>query len=259
MVITGAEPVIVAPTAVPDRARWLEGISGIVEPSDVRWLILSDDRLHPTSDLADVLRVFPHAVVVTGRAALHHIPDTGAFPLDRWRGVDDGDSLDIGDRQLLSMRAPVWSASGTRSLLDQRTGIYWATDTFGCLLPGEPVDTVADLDSAVWADGMGMYARWLLAPWLELVDHQRFAALCDRTRAVGMTTVATAHSPLIADASIDHAFRLLRDLPTAAAPVPGHLPDVRAGDDCHHHLDDRVFRLLDVQPRRRPGDDSPGL
>lgn len=117
----------------------------------------------------------------------------------------------------LSLPAPVWSASGNWSLLDQRTGI-WATDTFGCILPGEPVSTVAELDGEVWAGGMAMFAHHLFAPWFDLVDHQRFAALCDRTQTLGMTTIATAHSPLIPDVSVDHAFRLLRELPAGIAP-----------------------------------------
>ena len=37
-----------------------------------------------------------------------------------------------------------------------------------------------------------------------------------------MTAIAGAHSPLITDTSGDHAFRLLRELPAAAAP-PWHL------------------------------------
>jgi hypothetical protein len=54
-------------------------------------------------------------------------------------------------------------------------------------------------------------------PWLDLLDEHRFAALCDRTGAMGMTTIASAHSPLITDTSIDRAFALVRDLPRAAA------------------------------------------
>jgi flavorubredoxin len=221
MVITGAEPVLVATTAVAERAQWFEGIFGIVEPADVRWLILADDDLRLTTGVAELLAAFPRAVVVTPRPALHPALETCALPLDRCRWVGDGETIDAGDRRLLSLRAPVWSGSDNRSLLDQRTGIYWTTDTFGCLLPAEPVSTVAELDGEIWAGGMAMFARYLLAPWLDMVDHQRFAAFCDRTRALGMTTIATAHSPLITDTSLDDAFRLLRDLPATGAPRSG--------------------------------------
>jgi flavorubredoxin len=230
MVITGTEPVLVAATPVADRVEWLEGVFDIVEPDDVRWLILAHDDLPVTTGVAGLLAAFPQAVVVTRRPALHHVPDASALPLGRCRWVGDGETIDAGDRRLLALRAPVWSVSGNRSLLDQRTGIYWATDSFGCLLPAEPVGTVAELDGEAWAEGMATFARDLLAPWLDLVDHQRFAALCDRTQALGMTTIATAHSPLIADASIDDAFRLLRDLPaTGGAPRPGQRTPRRAG------------------------------
>jgi hypothetical protein len=111
-------------------------------------------------------------------------------------------------------------------LLDQRTGIYWASTNFGCLLPSEPVSTVAELEPEVWAHGMAMFAHHLLAPWLDLVDHARFAAQCDRTRTLGMTAVAGTHTPVITDPSIDEAFRLLRDLPaTPAPPWPGSAVD----------------------------------
>ena len=71
---------------------------------------------------------------------------------------------------------------------------------------------------------MALFAHHLLAPGLDIVDHQRFAAQCDRIQALGMTTIATAHSPLITDTSIDHAFQLLRDLPATPAP-PWHPSD----------------------------------
>jgi flavorubredoxin len=218
MVITGAEPVIVATATAADRTPWLDSVFAVVEPADVRWVYVSHDQLDHGDGLSRLLAACPQAVLVVSRGALHRLPDTSTVPLGRCRLVDEGESFHAGDRHLLSLRAPLWSSSGGRSLLDQRTGVYWSASTFGCLLPDEPVDTVADLDAAVWAAGMAMFAH-LLAPWLGLVDHGRFAAMCHRTQALGMTTIATAHSPLIDDTSIDHAFQLLRDLPAAPPPT----------------------------------------
>jgi flavorubredoxin len=217
MVITGAEPVVVATATAADHTTWLESVFAVVEPTDVRWIYVSNDRLDHTDGLARLLAAYPHATLVVSRAALHRLPDAATVPLERCRLVDDGESFHAGDRDLLSLRAPLWSMSGGRSLLDQRTGIYWAAETFGCLLPNEPVDTVAELDAEAWATGMVMFAH-LLAPWLTLVDHGRFAALCHRTQALGMTTIAASRSPLIDDTSIDQAFQLLRDLPASPPP-----------------------------------------
>ncbi len=63
-----------------------------------------------------------------------------------------------------------------------------------------------------------MFAHHLLAAWLDLVDHRRFAALSDRTGALGLTTIAAAHSPLITDPSIDDGWRC-STAPSPNAPV----------------------------------------
>jgi hypothetical protein len=63
-----------------------------------------------------------------------------------------------------------------------------------------------------------MFMYNALSPWLELVDPERYGAMCDRVRSIGMTTIATAHSPVIPEESIDDAFALLRALPSIAAP-----------------------------------------
>ena len=245
MVIAGAEPVIVATGTVADRSQWWEGVLSIVEPTDVRWVYLSCDDLDRTGHLAEVMMACPQAVLVASRAAAHRHAGTLAVPFDRCRWVDDRESFEAGDHRLLSVRSPLSSVRGTRGLLDQRTGVYWAADTFGCLLPGEAVSTVAELDPEVWAEGMALFAHHLLAPWLDLVDHRRFAAGCDRIRALGMTTIATAHSPLITDTSIDHAFRLLRDLPaTPAPPWPGKrrsTPSAVSGPHVIPHLTIRAI------------------
>jgi hypothetical protein len=140
------------------------------------------------------------------------------FPLDRCRWVNADETIDAGDRQLVAVRPPVYDSPTTRGLLDQRSGIYWGVDAFATPCPGDPVPTVADLDRGFWAEGMAMFVHNALSPWLGLVDPMRYAAEVDRVHAMRMTAVVTAHSPLIGTASIDDAFRLLRDLPAVPAP-----------------------------------------
>ncbi len=221
LVITGAEPAIVVSSIVD--SGWREGVFDVVEPADVRWIYVSSDDLDHPRGLAEVMLACPRARLVASRAALRHHVDPSAFASERCREIDDSESFTIGDHRLLSVRAPLWSMPGAWNLLDQRTGVYWAATTFGCLLPNEPPETVAELDVDHWIDGMAMFAHHL-APWLDLVDHSRFAARCDRAQALGMTTIAGAHSPLITDPSIDDAFRLLRALPATPPPSwPGHV------------------------------------
>lgn len=57
-----------------------------------------------------------------------------------------------------------------------------------------------------------------LAPWLSPVDPVRFAAHCDQVEALGMSTIVTAHSPIINEPSISRVFEITRDLPNLTPP-----------------------------------------
>jgi len=224
MVIRGREPVIVDTGTCADVSRWLDDVFGIVDPADVRWFVLSHDDADHVGNLSSLIATCPSAVVVCSREVFARQPDAFALlPADRCRWIGEGDTFDVGDRRLLLVRPPVRDAAATSGVLDQLTGVYWGADAFACLLPNQPVETVAELEPEFWAHGMAVFANHLLSPSLDLIDEVRFAALCDQTQALGMTTIASAHSPLITETSIDHAFALLRDLlRTAAAPHPDH-------------------------------------
>jgi flavorubredoxin len=218
MVITGAEPVIIDTGTIGNREQWLDDVFAIVDPNDVRWVFLSHDDIDHTGNLTEVMTACPYATLVSSWAITERNANAFEFSLERCRWINDGDGFDVGDRRLLAVRPPVYDSPTTRGLLDQRTGVYWGVDAFACPMPGEPVDTVADLDPAFWGDGMAMFVHNALSPWLGLVDHQKFGASCDSVQALGMSTIASAHSPLITESTIDKAFHLLRQLPEVSPP-----------------------------------------
>jgi hypothetical protein len=68
---------------------------------------------------------------------------------------------------------------------------------------------------------MTMFAINALAPWLRLVDADRFGAEVDRISKLGISTIISAHSPAITGDKVDNALAKLRELPTAeCAPPP---------------------------------------
>ncbi len=218
MVIAGAEPAIIDTGSPNNRAQWLEDVFGIVDPADVRWVFLSHDDSDHTGNLAQVMDACPNATLVCSWALVERFSNAFGFPLDRCRWLNDGQAIDIGDRRIVAVRPPVYDSPATRGFLDESSGVYWGVDAFATPCPGEPVPAVSDLDPGFWADGMAMFVHHALSPWLGLVDRQRFAAELDRVRAMGITSIATAHSPLITPASVEDAFALLRRLPDV--PVP---------------------------------------
>jgi len=218
MVITGSEPMIVDTGSVANRSQWLDDVFAIVDPVDVAWVFLSHDDADHTGNLAEVLARCPNARLVCSWALVERFTNAFDFPLPRCRWVNDGDRFDAGDRHFQAARPPVYDSPTTRGLLDERTGIYWAVDAFATPMPQSPVATVADLDSAFWQDAHAMFAHHGLSPWLGLVDQHRFTADVLRVQSLGMKVIASAHSPLIVETSIEAAFQILADLPKT--PVP---------------------------------------
>jgi flavorubredoxin len=222
MVITGREPAVIDTGTSSSAADWLEDVSGIVDPADVRWIVLSHDDADHAGNLAAMISACPNAVLACSREVFdRHPDDLGSVPPSRRRWIDEGDRLDVGDRHLLIVRPPVRDALPTLGVLDERSGVYWSADAFACLLTDQPVETVTELEPELWTHGMAVFVDHLLSPSLDLIDEVRFATRCDQVQALGMTTIASAHSPLITEPAIDQAFARLRALPRSAGAFDG--------------------------------------
>jgi len=221
-VIMGSEPVIVDTGSLRNRAGWLEDVFGLVAPEDVRWVFLSHDDADHTGNVAPVMEACPQATLVCSWAMVERFANAYDFPLSRCRWVNDGDSFAAGDRTLVALRPPVYDSPTTRGLLDTSTGVYWAVDAFATPVPGgpgaSPPDHVRDLDPEAWWGGMVMYGIHGLSPWLDLVDSDRFAATVRQLQSHGMTTIASAHSPVIDGTSVTQAFDMLARLAGAQPP-----------------------------------------
>ena len=218
MVITGSEPIIVDTGTASNRRHWLDDVFGIVDPDDVRWIFLSHDDADHTGNLAEAMTCCRHATLVCSWALVERLTNAFHFPLSRCRWVDDGDTFDAGDRRFRAIRPPVYDSPTTRGLLDESTGVYWASDAFATPMHHPSVETVAELDATLWRDGHHMFSHHALSPWLGIVDERRFAAAVDRIRSLGLTTIAGAHTPTIFGDRVEAAFDLMGDLVTTAVP-----------------------------------------
>ena len=221
MVIRGAEPMIVDTGTPANREQWLKDAFAIVEPEDVRWVFLSHDDVDHTGNLEQVMEACPNAQLVCNWAMVERHTNCFQFPLGRCRWVMDGDTLDIGDRQLLALRPPVYDSPTTRGLFDPTTGVYWSVDTFATPLP-DPELGVADLDPEFWDEGLALFALGAVSPWLSLVDEDKYGRYVDQVQNLDITTVAACHSPVIEGPFIERAFARIRQLPAMVPPI---MPD----------------------------------
>jgi len=219
MVIRGAEPVIVDTGTIANRKKWCDDVFSLVEPRDVRWVFLSHDDVDHTANLEYVMTECVNAQLICSWAINERHTNAFNFPLERCRWIDDGGSFDAGDRRFRVARPPLFDSPTTRGLFDESTGVYWGVDCFATPIPGaDPIASVTDLDPNMWREGITMFMYHALSPWLRVVDAKKFAKVCDANRALGMTTIVTAHAPLIPEEKIDAAYEIVRSLPTVEPP-----------------------------------------
>jgi flavorubredoxin len=167
LVIKGPEPIIVDTGTPANREQWMKDVFSIVDPGDVRWIFLSHDDVDHAGNLAPVMEACPNAtLIVTWFLTERHGCDFH-FPLDRMRWVNDGDSWRAGDRTLTAITPPLFDSPVTRGLYDDRTGVYWAVDTFATPLPG-PMNDISELPAEQWKGGLELF-NCMNSPWFCLM------------------------------------------------------------------------------------------
>ena len=218
MVIRGAEPVLVDTGGLAEGDGLLADVFALVEPADLRWVFVSHDDADHVGNLAAVVDVAPHAVVVVDEGICRRLGAALPVPAHRRLVVADGERFDAGDRRLVAVRPPVFDAPTTRGLYDPTTGVYWSADAFATTV-GAPVAEVGALDPAAWVAAMTA-TQHRVAPWLAMVDDRRFQACVDGLEGLGIGVLTGAHTPVIRRAQVDAALAALRDAP-ARGPIGG--------------------------------------
>jgi flavorubredoxin len=220
LVIRGAEPVIVDTGCSLVRDAWAEQVFSVVEPEDVRWVFLSHDDHDHIGNLDVVLERCPLATVVANFSMTSRLAGDVELPFHRMRWVDAGESFDVGDRVLAAVRPPMFDSPATRGLFDATTGVLWAVDSFGALLPGAVLEA-DDVPRDLFDMSFVALNTWN-TPWIEWVDRDRYAAHVHDTAKLGATVVASAHGPVLRGARIEDAFRRTLALAgTTPVPQPG--------------------------------------
>ncbi len=195
-------------------------MSSVVEPGDVRWIVLSHDDPDHTGNLEAAVEHFPNATVVASWWMTERLVGSIALDPRRMRWVNGGDSLDIGDRTLVFHRPPIFDSPTTRVVFDPSTGLFWGGD-LGAALGPDPVvhadEMPADALAASFVTGHG----WV-SPWIAMVDDAKYQAEVTRIAELGITTWVHTHGPVYEGPHIDRAIELLRAVPSAeVVPQPG--------------------------------------
>jgi flavorubredoxin len=222
LVILAEEPVIIDTGAPLHRAQWLDAVSSVVDPADVRWIFLSHDDGDHLGNMHPILDRAPNATVVANffsneRAFLE--PDR-AIPITRQVWLEAGSSFDAGDRRLHLFRPPIFDGPTTRGLYDERTGVMWAVDSFAALTTGVVADA-SELPPDLYDESFALFNS-MVSPWHQWLDPARYGAHVDAIEAIGATTIASAHGPVLRGAFVAGAFDRVRAMAgQPIVPPPG--------------------------------------
>jgi flavorubredoxin len=211
MIIRGAEPVLVDTGSPTVRAQWLEAAWSVVDPLDVKWVFLTHDDRDHAGNLLPVLAACPNATLLTTWFSVGRMAEEWETPINRCRFVNEGDTIDVGDRTLVAKRPPLYDNPTSRALFDPKTNVVWSVDTFATNLPA-PMPDIGELTDDEFRDGQFFGGR-LVSPWYTLLDVGKFRAVVDGFQRLGAEVVAGCHSPVLHGRRVAEAFDLLRQLP----------------------------------------------
>lgn len=212
LVVLGDEPMLVDTGAALDGDRWWEQVEAVVDPSDVRWILLTHEDADHSGNLVDALRRCPEATVVGSDLLRRRLAALESLPSTRVRWVADGERLSLGGRPVIACRPPVFDSPATLGFHDLVSGTYWAADCFGTPVP-HPVDDVAQLDLDVWERGF-IDHHVAISPWLVDLDPVRWCAAVGRVARLDPARIASAHGPVVHRRDLHRALDLLTELPS---------------------------------------------
>jgi flavorubredoxin len=216
LVIRGTEPVIVDTGCSPVRDDWTDRAFSVVEPEDVRWILISHDDHDHIGNLQVALERCPNATLVVNYLVLARLVGDVELPIDRMQWMNEGDELTLSDRTLQFVRPPMFDSPSTRAVFDASTGVMWGVDSFATALPGA-VYEAGDVPVAMLDEQFPLHNQWN-TPWLQWVDRTQFDAHLQQTEALPVTAWASAHGPVFRGDQIADAFDRTRAL--AGTPMP---------------------------------------
>lgn len=214
-VIASPSPILVDSGVTLAPGDFAAAVADVVDPADIRWIWLTHaDRDH-TGALQQMLAAAPNARVVTNFISVGHLM-TGPepLPMDRVHLVNSGDRVDVGDRQLIALRPPLFDNPGTVGFFDPASRVLISSDCFGGVMPSPEAAVLPDVAAMSTDDVTAGQLVWGSAdsPWVHSVDETKFAASLDSVRKLDPELLLSTHLPAI-HGNLERHLETLRRLP----------------------------------------------
>lgn len=217
-VLHGSEPLVVDTGLSTPGTGFLDALSSVVAPEDVRWIFLTHPDRDHTGALFELLDLAPQARLITTFLGVGILGCEFEVPMHRVHFLNPGQSVIVGDRRIRALRPPLFDSPATVGFLDERTNTLVSSDCFGAPLAADNVTDCTDVRDLVGEELRDQQLLWAAvdSPWVHGSDRVRFRAGVEQLRALRPSGVLSSHlPPLVSDDAIDHAFEAIASAPDA--------------------------------------------
>jgi flavorubredoxin/flavin reductase (DIM6/NTAB) family NADH-FMN oxidoreductase RutF len=172
------------------RQLYLDTLKGLINPSDIDYLIISHTEPDHSGLVKDMLQLAPEITVVGSKVAIQFLENFVHIPFKR-QIIKNADKLDLGNGHVLEfVIAPNLHWPDTIFTFDHKTETLYTCDAFGLHYCS---DATFDEDLAAISPDYQYYYECLMAPNSRSV----LSALKRMGELKKISTIATGHGPLL--------------------------------------------------------------
>lgn len=191
------EPVVIdTGLGLPDR-NFVQTLSTVMDPADVRWIWLTHPDRDHTGGIFQLLDAAPQARLITTFIGAGIMSTELPLPLHRLYLLNPGEKLEVGDRTLHAFRPPLFDNPATVGFYDDRSRTSFSSDCFGAPLATTEFAAAGDVGEIPEDELLGAQLLWATidSPWVHSVDPARYLQSVRALQAVEADVILSTHLP----------------------------------------------------------------
>lgn len=189
-----SEPLLVDTGCAVHREELFSSLAQYLKINTLQWIWISHADPDHTGNLQALLAAAPHARILTSFLCAGKLAMLG-IAMERIEIIQPDTIRQIGDLRVAIQRPPLFDAPETLGFTELNSGITYAVDAFGAVLPSAVADCSA-LDPQILSQGIVTWAG-IDVPWLELTNQSalelhiaQWGTKCRRLLAAHLPAVA---------------------------------------------------------------------